>query len=204
MVMQLKIERHGTKSVIDLSLRGMYLQSFQFEGDNPLAQVQIVKSLHSEAIEMAFPCMEAPLFFQCFSSDHCRVPMERQHVYHIIHRSNYLCGCWVDVLNEIKFCRRNFEITCKFQIMNGEPSLSVMFLQCQRGVRVSLMFDMASVHGGCYPFDKKPADVQIQTYGLPASDIITCNDIVSRIRRIQYGFGRLSQICSCVEKIICN
>ncbi|KAI5077369.1 hypothetical protein GOP47_0007193 [Adiantum capillus-veneris] len=200
-VMHLKAKNSGRYSVIDLSLRGMYLLSFQFEGDNPSAKVQISKSLHPEEIEKAFPCVEAFLFFQYSSSDHCWGCMELQHLYRIIQRSNYISGCWMDVLKEIKFCRRNFGITCKFQVVNGNTLLSVTFLQCQNGISVRLMFDMACARGGGYPFDKNPADVQIQTYGLAESESsITRRDMVSRIGKIQRGLGRLARICSYVEQ----
>ncbi|MCO5582837.1 hypothetical protein L7F22_036737 [Adiantum nelumboides] len=89
-VMQLKVKNSGRKSVIDLSLGGMYMQSFQIEGDNPMAKVELSKSLHAEEIEMAFPCMEALLFFQSFSGNHYQVPME--HIYRIIQVSLLVFG----------------------------------------------------------------------------------------------------------------
>lgn len=202
-VMHINLKRNEGKSQTQFSLEGMYDQSFQYEGDGPLDQVKVSRSLHPEAIEMAFPCINASLVFQYLVSDLQSITtVQIQHIHQLIQRTNWLFGSLMDLLKEIKYCRRNFGMSSKFQIRNDKLLLCLALLQCTPELKVTLIFDMACIRGGRYPSDLRPAEVQIRNYGRPSNSSITQRDVNARIAKIEPGFGRLHRICSCVEKLM--
>ncbi|KAH7429342.1 hypothetical protein KP509_09G042800 [Ceratopteris richardii] len=201
-LLRMTLRTEAEKPVINFSLGGMYFESL--ENDKTFVQALLTRRLCADAIEEEYPCMEAPLFFEYLCDDlHGKTLVKLWQLDGAVQRSSNLLGSWMDVLTEVKFCRRNFGIACKFHVLAGKLFLRISYLQTGGGSMITVEIDMTFLKGVSYPFDRKPADVQVQTFGSwTKGRKLTRGDILSRIEKVPRGFGRLARICNCIEAVL--
>lgn len=198
-LMDIKFSRNVEgKSQTEFSLGDIYYQRLVFEEDGPVVQVNISRCLGLEAIERAFPCMQANLAFEYTIrelNDINQVPI--QNIQRLVQQTNWLLGNLLDILREIKYARNNFRLASKFLCQpDGEVQLRMTFFARSVEQKLVAIFNMGFLRRGLYPVDLAPFEVQIVDVQQPA--LLTVEELNLRIAKLKPAFGRLLGICGCI------